>query len=132
MTTVQGALCETRFGTLRSRNSRRPLMPTLPTTSTSAFSRRAPSPVAPPGAPPGAPPRGRPPAADAGAPLPLAVERLDVALEPLHRVGARDVAADQHPQHQQLGLVAVGPLGREANRALRGLRAGGCPHTPPA
>ena len=38
MTTVHGALCETRFGTLPSRNSRRPLMPTLPTTSTSAFS----------------------------------------------------------------------------------------------
>ena len=41
MTTVQGALCETRFGTLPSRNSRRPLMPTFPTTSTSAFSSPA-------------------------------------------------------------------------------------------
>src|SRR4029079_5409915 len=52
ITTVQGALCETRFGTLRSRNSRRPLMPTLPTTSTSAFSRRAASTIASDGSSP--------------------------------------------------------------------------------
>src|SRR6185503_4775383 len=52
ITTVQGALCETRFGTLRSRNSRRPLIPTLPTTSTSAFSRRAASTIASAGSSP--------------------------------------------------------------------------------
>src|ERR671937_829745 len=38
ITTVHGALCETRFGTFSSRNSLRPLMPTLPTTITSTFS----------------------------------------------------------------------------------------------
>ena len=39
ITTVQAALCETRFGTLPSRNSLRPLMPMLPTTRTSAVLR---------------------------------------------------------------------------------------------
>src|SRR5262249_10889414 len=39
ITTVQPAACETRFGTLPSRNWRRPRMPTLPTTTTSARSR---------------------------------------------------------------------------------------------
>src|SRR5581483_7019740 len=41
ITTVQRALCDTRLGTLPSRNSLRPLMPMLPTTRTSAFSAAA-------------------------------------------------------------------------------------------
>jgi hypothetical protein len=41
ITTVQRALCETRFGTLPSRNSFRPAIPMLPTTSTSASSASA-------------------------------------------------------------------------------------------
>src|SRR5262249_44509206 len=52
MTTVQRALCETRFGTLPSRNSRRPLMPMLPTTRTSARSASAAATIASEGSSP--------------------------------------------------------------------------------
>src|SRR5207245_2171407 len=52
ITTVRRVPCETRFGTLPSRNSLRPLMPTFPTTTTSTSSLSAASMIAFPGSSP--------------------------------------------------------------------------------
>src|SRR5262249_11304553 len=52
ITTVQRAMCDTRFGMFPSRNSRRPLMPRLPTTSTSTRSDSAAATIAAAGSSP--------------------------------------------------------------------------------
>ena len=111
ITTVQRAACETRFGTLPSRNSVRPPMPALPTTSTSALSSSAARTM---------------PAAGSGSTRTTARAR---AVELLRVPGEQLLGAlgrlGEHLEQDELGAHPAGQIRRPRDRVARRLGAVG-------